>query len=43
MYITYIKFTYTECSLKKVGAMVGSMEETSRRTKKSYTILPILQ
>jgi len=29
-------------SVKKVGAMVGIMEE-SRRTKKSYTILSILQ
>jgi len=33
---------YTGCPLKKVGAVVGSMEE-SRRTKKSYTILPISQ
>jgi len=32
---------YAGCPLKKVGA-VESMEE-SRRTKKSYTILPISQ
>jgi len=38
---TYI-LIYTGCSLKKVGAVIGSMEEL-RRTKKSYTILPISQ
>jgi len=35
-------YIYTGCPLKKVGAVVGSMEEL-RRTKKSYTILPISQ
>jgi len=33
---------YTGCPLKKVGTMVGKWRK-SRRTKKSYIILPILQ
>jgi len=33
---------YTGFPIKKVGTVVGSMEE-SRRTKKSYAILPISQ
>jgi len=44
--IPYIRFImyykYTGCPLKKVGALVGAWKK-SRRTKKSYTILPISQ
>jgi len=35
-------YIYTGCPLKKVGATVGAQKK-SRRTKKSYTILPISQ
>jgi len=38
----YGHIMYTGYLLKKVGAMVGSMEEI-KENKKSYTILSILQ
>jgi len=42
IYIYIYIYIYTGCPLKKVGAMVGAWK-MSRRTKKSYTILPISQ
>jgi len=39
---TYTYMYNTGCPLKKVGAVVESMKE-SKKTKKSYTILPISQ